>query len=166
MSVVSQNYVMEIIEPNITGVALRAKRNDKTGIYTLTESEYSHSYTFPMPKVDGFSGSYVTTVDGGNNANGDYEGVVVSSKVNITGFSWTGLDKQTGRDLLAVFAGGENLTFFAKYFDVALGTNVIRQFRHGDITYEFNNIIETTEDGVLKMDIDYWKEISIPVNEV
>ena len=119
-----------------------------------------------MPKIDGFSGSYVTTVDGGNNANGDFQGVVVSSKVNISGFSWDGLDKQTGRDLLAVFFGGENLTFFAKYFDIALGTNVIRQFRRGDITYEFNNIVEATEDGVLKMDIDYWKNISIPVSEV
>ena len=58
------------------------------------------------------------------------------------------------------------MTFFAKYFDVALGTNVIRQFRRGDITYEFNNIVETMENGVLKMDIDYWKNISIPVNEV
>ncbi len=166
MSVVSQNYVMEIIEPNLSEAQLRTKRNEKTGIYDLKESEYSHTYTFPMPKIDGFSGSYVTTVDGGNNANGDYEGVVVSSKVNISGFSWVGLGKQTGRDLLAVFAGGENLTFFAKYFDVALGTNVIRQFRRGDITYEFNNIVETMENGVLKMDIDYWKNISIPVNEV
>ena len=119
-----------------------------------------------MPNIDGFSGSYVTTVDGGNNANGDFEGVVVSSKVNISGFSWSGLDKQTGRDLLAVFVGGENLTFFARYFDVAIGEFVIRQFRRGDITYEFNNIVETTEDGVLKMDIDYWKNISIPVSEV
>ena len=65
----------------------------------------------------------------------------------------SGLNKQTGRDLLAIFAGGENLTFFAKYFDVALGTNVIRQFRRGDITYEFNNIVETMENGVLQTHI-------------
>lgn len=166
MSVASQNYVMQIIEPNLPEATLRTKRNEKTGIYSLENSEYSSAYTFPMPKIDGFSGSYATTVDGGNNANGDYVGVVVSSKVNISGFAWAGLDKQTGRNLLAVFAGGENLTFFARYFDVALGINVIRQFRRGDITYEFNNIVETMEDGVLKMDIDYWKNISIPVNEV
>lgn len=166
MSVTSQNYVMQIIEPNAKGSALRNLRNSKTGIYTIPEGEYQLKYTFPMPKIDGFSGSYTTSVDGGNNANGDYEGVVVSSKVNISGFSWAGLDKQTGRDLLAVFVGGDNLTFFAKYFDIALGMNVIRQFRRGDITYEFNNIVETTEDGVAKMDIDYWKNISIPVSEV
>ena len=161
-----QNYVMQIIEPNAKGTPLRKLRDGKTGWYSIQDDGYQVKYTFPMPNIDGFSGSYVTTVDGGNNANGDFEGVVVSSKVNISGFSWSGLDKQTGRDLLAVFVGGENLTFFARYFDVAIGEFVIRQFRRGDITYEFNNIVETTEDGVLKMDIDYWKNISIPVSEV
>ena len=43
MSVVSQNYVMEIIEPNLSEAQLRTKRNEKTGIYDLKESEYSHT---------------------------------------------------------------------------------------------------------------------------
>lgn len=162
MSANDSIFVMQIIEPTEKGNVLSEKRNKKTGIYeNLTYNE--PKYTFPMPAIDGFSGSYKTNIDGGNNANGDFQGVVISSKVNISGFYWTGLDAQTGRELLAVFAGGENLSFFARYYDVALGEFVIRQFYRGDIEYEINNLTGLSESD---LDIDYWKSIRMPVSEV
>lgn len=159
-------YVMQIITPTAQGSALRTLRNKKTGCYNLPTDGYTINYTFPMPSIDGYSGSYVTNIDSGNNANGDMEGVIISSKVNISGFSWLGLDTTTGRALLKMFMGGENLMFFARYYDIALGEFVIRQFCRGDIEYEMNNVITTVTNGVTSLDVDYWKSISVPVKEV
>lgn len=158
-------YVMQIIVPNAKGSALRSKRNNKTGIYNL-DGAYTTEYTFPMPAVDGYSGSYTTNIDGGNNANGVFEGVVISSKVNISAFLWNGLDTSTGRDLMKMFEGGQYYTFFARYYDIVRGEFVIRQFCRSDIEYQANNIVTVVENGVTKLDVDYWKSIKIPVKEV
>ena len=112
--------VMQFIKYTNNDVDPNDLRDAKTGIYDFG-TNYTTEYTFPMPEIEGYAGSYTDNIDGGNNANGDFIGVVISSKVNISGFSWAGLDAEKGRELLSLFTGGDNYVFFARYYDVVRG---------------------------------------------
>jgi|AGTN01.1.fsa_nt_gi hypothetical protein len=145
-------FVMEIVEP--TEAAVR----DSNNIYHFS---YSIKLEVPMPAANGFGGVQKVAVDGGLNANGDFEGAVLGEpKRKIDQFSWNGIDTAKGREILQYFDDKSHFTFYARYFDLIRGEWVIRKFYRGDLSFE-PHVFDS-----VKGDIDYWNSIKISVAEV
>ena len=138
----SDNYVMQIITPK-TGFDPDDYKNSDNS-YTF---EYDIALTVPMPYCDGFNGIISTLVDGGRNANGDFEGSVIGQpKRKIDGFQWKGKTPTEIRPLMQYFKPPETFVFYARYFDALDGTFAIRKFYRGDISWKGGIYNSVTND--------------------
>jgi len=151
----STNFIMQIVEPDSVSA----------DNYKASDNSYSFPYTVlltvPMPAADGFSGINSIMVDGGRNANGDFEGAVIGQpKHKIDNFNWKGLKPAVARPLLQYFNSTATFVFYARFYDLISGAFIIRKFYRGDLSYEPHRFDPDTGD------VDYFTSIKMNIIEV
>jgi len=138
----SNNFVMQIVTPKTGFDPDNYKNTDNS--YTF---EYDVALSVPMPSCDGFDGIISTLVDGGRNANGDFEGSVIGQpKRKIDNFQWKGLTPAEIRPLMQYMKPTDTFVFYARYFDALDGTFAIRKFYRGDISWKGTTFDTVTGD--------------------
>jgi len=161
----STNFVMQIVTPQ-TGVNPINHKNTDNSIYDFP---FNIALTVPMPTWDGWNLQQSIMVDGGRNANGDFEGAVIGNpKHKISPFQWKGLAPTIAQSLIQYFASKNHFTFFARYFDLITSTFIIRQFYRGDLKIEPNSFIPIKDEqgNLIGGTVDRYTLIQMDVIEV
>ena len=161
----STNFVMQVVAPQ-TGINPLNHKNTDNSTYAFP---FDVVFTVPMPSWDGWNLQQSVMVDGGRNANGDFEGIVIGNpKHKISPFQWKGLTPDIAQPLIQYFANKKHFTFYARYFDLITNTFIIRQFYRGDMKIEPNMFvpIKDEQDTIIGGTVDKYNLIQVDVVEV